>query len=714
MKRQTWLAGALACGMVLLLARPGWGQEAQADSSLKWIPADAAGYSAILHLREQVEAIGKSNAWARLTKLPLVHMGLQKLDEEWNKEDGPLAGLKRWHQESDNRQLVKFLWEMLGDEVFVYTTQSSVEFLALLQDINTANQFAPLMMLMKGNAQALNRPQAQIQMLLQTVSENADRFKTPDLVVGFKVKNLKAARAQLKRLEKTWKDLSKDAPELKNRLKKSKINGADFLVLHLDGKMIPWEQIPLQALEENPGDLNKLVDKLKELKATVSLGLKENYLLLGIGETPRALEALGNGPRLIDRPELKPLEKFAERRLTGLSYTSKEAHAVSTFGKQDLESSFKWAQDLLKRSGLDADLKARIRKDLKALSKDLAKFMPEPGAQLSVSFSTDQGQETFAYDRTKDPSLDSSKPLTLLNHVGSKPLLVYVARSKGDRESYQMLVKWIKIVNGYVDDLAVPLLPGEIKEKYEDFMKKARPIFGRLDRATGKMLLPALADGQGGFVLDAKLKSKQWHSFMPPSDKPLPLPEPAIVVGVSDAPLLKKAFHEYRGAINDLINLVGQYVPGGFPGGAQIPEPETKSVTGGDLYYYTLPPVLGLDEQIVPTAGLSKHVGVLTISHNHAARLLAKHSLSSEGSLLAKADRPLASAVYLDWAGLMGTASAWLNYGLKVADVDAGIREQVDDVMQILQVLRNVSSVTYLEDGVVVTHTRTIVRDLER
>src|SRR5207245_8991171 len=106
----------------------------------------------------------------------------------------------------------------------------------------------------------------------------------------------------------------------------------------------------------------------------------------------------------------------------------------------------------------------------------------------------------------------------------------------------------------YVEDFVVPRLDEAQKGQYEQVMKMFHPLLERLDKATGTMLLPALKDGQTAFVLDAKSESKQWHQMMPASDKPLPLLEPALVFGVSDAELLKKAMTEYRAIISEAIS----------------------------------------------------------------------------------------------------------------------------------------------------------------
>src|SRR5205823_1874176 len=137
---------------------------------------------------------------------------------------------------------------------------------------------------------------------------------------------------------------------------------------------------------------------------------------------------------------------------------------------------------------------------------------------------------------------------------------------------YQRFVKWIKIANSYVDDFGVPLLNDDQKRMYEQFTKLAYPLLKRIDKATAEMLLPSLADGQAAFVLDARWTSKQWFPDLT-TDKPMPMLELAIIMGVSDADMFKKACAEYRAVINDAFAVISNAFGGLFPE-LKIPLPE--------------------------------------------------------------------------------------------------------------------------------------------
>ena len=703
---------------LLVLGGPLSAQElAEQAKSLAWVPADASAYTVMLRNREQWQAVTRSVAWARLNALPVVKKGWDHLQAEWAKEDGPLAAVRQWYNDDANHALVNLLGDMVSDEVFIYGGKGSAEFLALLQELQAVSQFAPLLSTLEGkNLAAAQRPEERVRLLLRTLADQPEKIVVPEIVIGFRLKNADPARTQLKRLGTLAKHLAEQDPKLKKHVQKTTLAGAEFWTLKLDGTMIPWGQLPLGDLEENPGEFDKLIKRLKELKLTVSLGVREPFALLAIGESPALVASLGKGKLLKDRPEFVPLAKYADRKVVSLGYGSKEWQALQTIRRADIEDMAKGIMEQLKNLGITPEQEARIRKDLARMSKDLKGLLPEPGPAVSISFLTDTGYESIAYDWTKNLGLDGSKVLTVLNHAGGTPLLVAAGRVNLDPKEYAKLVKWIKVAHQHFEEIVLPQLG--VKNVYDPVFKLVQPSLVRLDKATGEMLLPALADGQLAFILDAKLKSKQWHRRLPPADNALPLLEPALVTGVKDADLLRKAFEEYRQTINHLLGTVGRLVPG-LPE-ISVPPAQTKKVKGGTLYFYPIPEAAELDSQICPAAGLSKHVATLALSLDHAGRLLAAKPLQSGSPLLADSKKPLASATHVNVEGLIRTLSPWVDYALE----NAGLAQQGEGAenvlaqtriaMEILTVFRSYTSISYLENGALVIRSQSVIRDLPR
>ena len=199
----------------------------------------------------------------------------------------------------------------------------------------------------------------------------------------------------------------------------------------------------------------------------------------------------------------------------------------------------------------------------------------------------------------------------------------------------------------------------------------------------------------------------------------MPMVEPAMVIGVSDAKLLKQALGEYRTIVNGLIDAVRQIEGSNVPENVQIPEPQVTEGPPGTIYSFPLPKEWGVDEKIVPNLGFPTRWLVLSASQDHTERLLKATPLAT-GGVLEKTDRPLAAAVWLDWAALVDAATPWVDFAIEQAaaakgvgeDQQKSIAEQVHTGLEVLKVLRSVTSESYLEDDVLVSHTLTEIHDV--
>jgi len=726
------LALAAAAALTAGLARAA--DSASPAGSLKWVPADAAFYSSMLRAGDQIDIIARSKAWAKIQSMPSVQMVHEMIKAQLKNPKDPKLGqfLQLYHQ-PENQQLVAMLKDMVSHEVFCYGGNNTTGFLELVTVVNTSQQLGSLMAAVQ-RARGPEMSKVQLHAVLRGLADHLDLIKIPDMVIGFKLSKPDEAEAQLKRLDAFLaKAMEQAPPPIKERFKKGE--GATRFILTLDGSLVPWDKVSLKQFEDKEGEFDNLIEKLKTLKLTVSLGTRDDYLLLAVGESTDFVGNLGGDKLLADRPEFKPLQKYAGERLTSIAYASKELRSHGGMTGKDLDTMASEAKRYLEKAEIPEQVREKLVKDIADLSTDIKSFMHEQGALLSFAFLNGQGQESYTYDWSAHPALDGSKPLTLLNHVGSSPLLAVVSRTKYRPENYQMLVKWIKRINSYVEDFVVPTLNEEQKSRYEQVVKIAYPLVERLDKATGTMLLPALKDGQSAFVLDAKLESKQWHQMLPTTDKPMPMLEPALVFGVSDAALLRQAVEEYRSIANELISKVHDLNPN-VPA-YQIPEPTTKTVPGGTIYYFSVPEELGVDKQISPNAALSDRVAVLSISLSHSERLLAR-SLLKVGGRQTVSKRPLAAAVTFDFAGTMTALGPWIEFGIEegmrhhrapapAADPDAAGKEdapnpgmpsmeeilkQVRTGIEVLKCFRGYLSASYFEDRVLVTHGQAVFEDL--
>jgi hypothetical protein len=536
---------------------------------------------------------------------------------------------------------------------------------------------------------------------------------------GFKLSNVDRAKTQLKRLEVLANLGLAQHEDWKKRFRRQSLDGAEFLTLELDGSQVPWDQIPFSELETEPGEYDELIEALKELEFKIALGVRDGFLLLCLAPSFEPLEKLGAEPSLRTRKEVERLEPYADRPVTAISYMSEEFMQHVGTNSQDLTELAAAGREALEDAELDDDARAELGQDLEAVATDLKSLIPPPGAVSSIQFSTDRGYETFAYNFGQQPWLDSSRPLSLLSHVGGSPLLAWTFRSKPAPEQLEMVSRWYVLARKYWEKFGVPRLDEEQRANYDQVAGLLFPALEAIGETTKSKLLPAF-DGQFALVLDDELRLPGDRIGLPFDDE-MPLPEPAIVYGVRSADDLRSAFAEYRKTVNDLLAALHRAKPEEVAE-IEIPAPQTQAGGAGMLYYYPLP-----DSPVTPHAGLSGQVAVLAITGNLAERLLAESKFAAApGPLLDRAQDQAGQFVAFDWAATVRLLKPWIHAGLRTAGsfglIGGGDPEseqfrsvvsQVDTVLEVLQTLQTVSAVTYRDEDVLVTHTEIIGKDIE-
>jgi hypothetical protein len=689
------------------------------------VPESAAFYHATLRLGEQWNAVANSRAWAKLKEMPLVKMAqgmyaLQKLSS-----DSVPAKIDAALNEPETRKLIDLGIEMISQEMFLYGGSSFIDLLELMQELGGSTRFGPALAKLTEEGKGQDPNKLRVQAAIASLAENPARIKVPEIVLGFKIKNVKLAQEQLDRLHNLVAQALDEQPQIKVRWQKATVAGNQCLTLTLEGKMLPWDEVPLDKMKEmeaEKGDIDKIVARLKELKLVLALGLRGDFLLASIGPSTEVLARLGQGKPLSSRPELAPLAKFAGKRLTHVSYDSKALNAGLGTSKKDIDSLREMIEGLLPALDVPKEMQEELRKDAAALAADLKPHVPDPGATMSVGFLTAEGSESYSFDWGEHPEVDGSKPLGLLEHVGGNPILALVDRSKVSVEDYNLVSKWVATAYRYVEKYAIPKMKEDERAKFQKFMTDAIPLAKRLDNANRTMLLPALADGQTGLVIDAKLTSKQFVKTLPATQKPLPMIEPALIFGVSDAALVRKAFAEYRAIADGLLAAVRKIEGNPVPPDLKIPDAQVSEVPGGSVYSYPLRAAWGVDPKVAPNGGLSEHVGVLSVSRPQTERLL-KAAPPTVGGRSVPKDRELAGLSMFDFAGLIDALTPWVDMGFDQVleqkalsglpiDLEA-VRDQAHTVLDVLKCFRNCTTETYLEGKVLVKHTRTEVRDLK-
>ena len=469
--------GLLAAVALLLIATVQAPARAAAPvPSLDLVPADAAFYSVMLRNREQYNAFVNSKAFAKIRDLPYVQMGLGLLQMQLANPESPGGKIMTTLNDPEVKQSLGFLADLLSDEVFAYGGADFNQAVELWQEVYGEVYLADIKLAARGaNARTIHGRASPAEdedlvgrVFVRALVNHLDRVKLPELVIGCKIKDKAVAKQELDHIEASLKMLLKQAPMLKDSLKRATIGGHSFLTFAVDGSMIPWDpQIvaKIRSLAETPADGDKLIEHLKKTTLAVALGIRDDYLLLTIGPSTEVLDRLGKGKSLRSLPELAAVAKFADKRICTVGYSSKSLNQRLGFTKAKLDNLLRMGKSLLPSLPVPDKLREDLAKDATDLAADLKTMIPEVGAATSVAFLTDSGMESYDYDWSEHPELDSSKPLDLLKHVGGDPIAVLIGRSKNSPEGYDVLVKWIGVGQRYFEEYAIPQIKAEMKPK---------------------------------------------------------------------------------------------------------------------------------------------------------------------------------------------------------------------------------------------------------
>jgi len=774
------LCGGL-CVWAALLAGTTAADPLREETSLRFVPADAAFYGTALRNREQFDALVNSRAAAKLMEIPAVQMGIQGLqmlfapgagmegfdaenfgepesefapgdeespddalpeddapeddasDDETDSDDGAGRDGDRFKQppseEADeeatepafgqdepvdgdlelsdefapdgemfpsgpsfsemmadpqNQELLALLGDAVSHEVFFYGGDGFTGLFELAAFANTLQaEMGPLDF--AATPEEMQRQQNErslqtLQKLVEFLDQNPGVLVVPELIVGFKLTDAVPAEAQIARLEAAWRESPEIEAEWKDRLTRETVAGNEYLTLRVDGSAIDWEAQLADVAAEERELARKAFAQIEALTAVVSLGIREDYLLLSIGPTNDRLAKLGEGPLLVDAAELAPVAADGEQRFTGISYVGREFMRKALESQGGVEQIAQMAEAVIPlMDDLPEELRAEMLVDAAAFAADMQRYVPEPGAAMSYSFLNGRGYEGYDYQWGEQPGYDGSQPLTILENLGGDPLYFSAARHATSLEDYDLAVKWIEKLVYYGRAMAFSTAPPEEQQAMEQVFNRFAPLAKRVDQITRELLGPAL-DGQAAFVFDADLTSKTWHQAMP-SETPLPMLEFGFVLGVRDAEKLKQACGQYFDVAQQALIVAGNFGPTGGPPPA-LPLPKSREFATHTIYYYVLPKEIGFDKRIAPNGGVSSSMAAVSLLPLYTQRLLEPRSLLAEGPVAEHHGQPLAAASGLNFAGTVDAVRPWIDLGIDSYVAAMGATMEMMEQMQ--------------------------------
>jgi hypothetical protein len=358
-------------------------------------------------------------------------------------------------------------------------------------------------------------------------------------------------------------------------------------------------------------------------------------------------------------------------------------------------------------------------------------MLPEPGAYMDFAYLTDSGFAGETWNWSSNVVLDASQPLEILSHVGGSPFAVVASRTSVDALHLNTLVGWGDMAKDFFEKYLIEKMKDDDREKFEEARETFGPLLEDLVDTVINKFAPALADRQLALVLDDETKVERLHKELPSSADPLPVVEPAIVLGLADSGLFKEGLNDLFKLADRLVNVIREKNPSAIPAGYSIPDPVESSVADGTVWSFPIPQA-GLAEEIAPAIGLGKNVAVFSLVPGQAGRLLTAADLET-ASALGGFDGPLGAAAAADVPAMIDVLESWLVYaarytsvqqreGMVDADVElsasdespmiAPFFEQFQVVLEACRCLKAGVAEQTIEDGVTITRWKNLIEDM--
>src|SRR4029078_6000395 len=132
------------------------------------------------------------------------------------------------------------------------------------------------------------------------------------------------------------------------------------------------------------------IETARSLTLTISLGVRDNYMLLGIGKDT-SIVTKSNGNKLHDRKELATLLKHEDKKIASIGYVSAEFLKKAGQLEQQIDDFAQMAQMLLPNVPFEEDVRKEMSDDINKLRDEIKPYLPKPGAIMGFTFLNGRG-----------------------------------------------------------------------------------------------------------------------------------------------------------------------------------------------------------------------------------------------------------------------------------------------------------------------------------
>jgi hypothetical protein len=629
------------------------------STALALAPQDAAFFATSINLERSWGQFLAGSFVRQVRSVAYVKALEREIADQWANPQGPALQLKATLENPNVKSLLSLAADMCSQEFFVYGESQWCETIEGLMAFQNR---------MMGAMQ--NDPEAFTEFFNDLKPEDVKSIRIPTTVLGFRLSDDANARMQLDQLEGILRFVGGQQAELKSvmdKLKRRDLRDGQTLTLTLDTSLIPMEQLD----EEQRQIAERAVELLEGRSLSLALGVKNKILLIALGEQTDLLAAVGSAQStLLDHPTLDILEQAERSELRSIAFTSKrwrESQWQANFGNyfRNLSGQFSVVLKAAREDVPEAELWIdQINRDAQWLDTKLREFIPEFGDQLAWSRAIPGGMEGWSYDWNQNTLLANGAPLQILNHAGTRPLMLVGLKQAAFSVPGEICDYFLERIPEHVRRfIATAEQEPEERELALQVFERTWPLLVESLDIYRKQIGPALDQRESAFVAAAGWSTRSLGSSIPPAEEALTLPELAVACRVTDRQQFIDGCAELYGVFDRLVEVVRDLYPDEIPADYVVPRPIEESVGGATVYSYAeLTEVAELDG-FKPQVSVADQVLVIGYSDRQVRDMVESKPLSTRPAWLAD-DSPAAVVTFVDYAGIFAAARPWILYGL--------------------------------------------------
>ncbi|MCA9201188.1 MAG: hypothetical protein KDA87_26790, partial [Planctomycetales bacterium] len=495
------------------------------------------------------------------------------------------------------------------------------------------------------------------------------------LVVGFRVAEANNAVFLLDALASMVQMIGLQVDEAKpfiQRLKSMELENGKAMTISLDTDLIPMEE-----LDEDQREIAaKVIELLEGRSVSFAMGVKDGVLLTVFSENKSAIgQVMARENNLLSHPKLAVLRNADTSRLRSVNYVSKEfkesqwnANFSGYF--QRMSGQVQMAMKSSDENGQLQSLAEEIETDARWLDEKLASAGGTFGETLTWSVATDKGSEGYSYDWSSNKLLQNAVPLSLLDHAGDSPLLMFALKQNENEIAKQMVEYVLGRIPEYVRQ-GIELSEQDESKKAEalDLFGRAWPLVVDAYEILRDKVAPSMSGNESLFVFSGLWSTDTLGPNAPPPSGPLPLPEFAIASSMDNRDMFINGCSELYGVFDRVVELVREVNPNAVPADYEIPRPVKASIEGGSSYTYEQLAASVPLEGFNPQVAVTDQVLVIGYSQRQVDSMLRAKKLRAMPAWITPST-PVAAFGYADMAGIVQTIRPWIEFGLSVTNPD--------------------------------------------